>query len=171
MVVKKKQSFNLVLNQDGQAIIELILFFPLLVLLFIYFLNITASINGSINQQKITRSYFFARLKNNSLYPFSYDVREVGLPHSGMSFIGWTEKFGSSLEPYLACYQAKVPFFSTDETACTAKYPGVNTNYVRVGTVFGICGASYQMESSGEYLRGVVKEAKDVASWEACNIY
>ena len=146
MVVKKNPIHFLKQNEDGQAIIEMVLFFPLLVLLFIYFINITASINGAINQQKVTRAYFFALLKNNSLYPFSRDIKEIRAPYSGMSFIGWREKFGSANEPLLACYQAKVPFFSTDETACTAQYTGRNTNYIRVGTVFGLCGATYRID-------------------------
>jgi hypothetical protein len=167
MAVKNKNKF---LTQDGQAIIEMVLFFPLLILLFIYFLNITASINGSINQQKVTRSYFFARLKNNSLFPFSYDIRLENWPYVGMGFIGWKEKFSDGDEPFLACYQAKVPFFSTEETTCSSQYQGNNTNYIRVGTVFGVCGATYQKGSAGEYHRGILKEPKEVASWGACTI-
>ncbi len=159
-----------ILNNKGQAIIEMVIFFPLLALLFFYFLNITASINGSINQQKITRSYFFARLKNNSLYPFGHDARDGQWQYFGMSFIGWSEKFNTSFEPLLPCFIAKVPFFSSNETDCTAQYSGNRTNYIRVGTVFGMCGASYQLGKGGEYLRGVIKDSKDVASWEACTI-
>lgn len=172
MVVKNQQ--RIIFNQEGQAIIEMVLFFPLLVLLFVYFLNITASINGSINQQKITRSYFFARLKSNSMYPLAQDFRpELGgvlWDYAGMSFIGWTEKFNSSQEPFLACYKANVPFFKTEETECSAQYSGNNTNYIRVGTIFGICGATYRMGSGGEYLRGVVNEGSDVASWKSCTL-
>lgn len=167
MGVKKNR---LIKNEDGQAIIEMVIFFPLLALLFMYFLNITASINGSINQQKITRSYFFARLKSNSLYPFGHDAREADWGYFGMSFIGWSEKFNTSNEPLAPCYSAKVPFFSTDETSCTEKYSGSRTNYIRVGTVFGMCGTTYQMGSGGEYLRGVVKEPSEVSSWESCTI-
>jgi hypothetical protein len=167
MVVKKKE---IIKNEDGQAIIEMVIFFPLLTLLFFYFLNVTASINGAINQQKITRSYFFARLKNNSMYPYAHDIRPSTWSYLGMSFIGWSEKFNSSDEPLLPCYTAKVPFFSTQETSCTAQYNGNFTNYIRVGTVFGMCGATYQMGGGGQYLRGIVKDPKDVASWEACTI-
>ena len=160
-------------NQAGQAIIEMVIFFPLLALLFIYFLNITASINGAINQQKITRSYFFARLKNNSLFPLvAEDIRNGQLDWSyfGMSFIGWNEKFNSANEPLLPCYLAKIPFFSTDETSCSTQYSGNRTNYIRVGTVFGLCGTTYQRGNSGEYLRGVVNDQSDVASRDACII-
>ena len=161
---------ELVKNENGQAIIEMVIFFPLLALLFMYFLNVTASINGSINQQKITRSYFFARLKNNSLYPFAHDARGSTWSYFGMSFIGWSEKFNNANEPLAPCYSAKVPFFSTDETSCTDRYSGNKTNYIRVGTVFGICGATYQLGNGGEYLRGVVKDPSEVASWESCTI-
>lgn len=171
MVVNKKSIVKK--NEKGQAMIEMVIFFPLLALLFIYFLNVTASINGAINQQKITRSYFFARLKNNTLFPLvAEDIRngEVDWSYYGMSFIGWNEKFNNSNNPLLPCYLAKVPFFSTDETNCTAQYSGSRTNYIRVGTVFGLCGATYQRGDSGEYHRGVVSDPSDVASKEACTI-
>lgn len=158
------------MNENGQAIFEMILFFPLLILLFLYFIKVTASINGAINQQKITRGYFFARLKNNSLYPLAQDAKEASWQKFGMSFIGWNEEFNSAEEPLLPCYLAKVPLFSTDETKCSATYSGTKTNFIRVGTVFGVCGTSYQSNTSGEYQRGFVGESSDIASWNACTI-
>ena len=147
----------------------MVVFFPLLALLFFYFLNVTASINGAINQQKITRAYFFARLKNNSLYPFSHDVISSDWSYAGMSFIGWSEKFNNNDEPLMPCYLAKVPFFSTQETACSNQYSGKATNYIRVGTVFGLCGSSYQ-KLGQEYIRGIVNDPQDVISWQSCTI-
>ena len=169
MDVKFKKKF--VKNQDGQAMIEMILFLPLLILLFIYLLSISASINGAINQQKITRGYFFSRLKNNSMYPFAQDAKAASWSYFGMSFIGWREKFKDGAdEPVLPCYLAKVPFFSSDETSCN-EYQGTKTNYIRVGTVFGVCGANYHRKSNDEYQRGIDGDpGEDVASWGACTI-
>lgn len=164
---KKIEKLN---NESGQAIFEMVLFFPLLILLFLYFLKITASINGAINQQKITRGYFYARLKNNSYYPFYQDAYQGNWVKFGMSFIGWNEKFNAAQEPLLPCYQAKVPMFSTEETDCSPNYKGSATSYIRVGTVYGVCGANFETNSSGEYQRGFVSSPGDIASWAACTI-
>lgn len=165
-----KKKLDLIKNQNGQAIFEMVLFFPLLVLFFVYFIKITASINGAINQQKVTRGYFYARLKHNSYYPFYQDALEGNWVKFGMSFIGWNEKFNNSRNPLLPCYQAKVPMLSTNEIACTSNYQGTKTSYIRVGTVYGVCGANYERNSSGDYQRGFVNSASDLASWSSCTI-
>ncbi|MCY4523174.1 MAG: hypothetical protein OXB84_00400, partial [Halobacteriovoraceae bacterium] len=54
MDVEKKKIYS-----KGQALIELLVFFPFLILLIIAMLKLASAINGSINQQKAVRSYFF----------------------------------------------------------------------------------------------------------------
>ena len=56
-------------HQKGQALIELIIFLPLMFMFYSMISGFANAINGSINQQKIARSYFYYRLQNNSTIP------------------------------------------------------------------------------------------------------
>jgi hypothetical protein len=58
--------FRKKLDQRGQALIELIIFLPLIFTLYGLIGGFANAINGSINQQKITRSYFYFRAQNSS---------------------------------------------------------------------------------------------------------
>ena len=163
--MKKKLS-----SEKGQSIIEMVLFLPLMVMLFIYLINLSGSINGAINQQKVTRSYFYSRLKNNSFYPLANDAYQTDWSYYGMSFIGWREKFKEGTqEPLMSCFPAKVPFFPYPENNCDT-YQSTATAYVRVGTVYGMCGSNYRRLTNSSIHRGVYDGPGDVASWAACTI-
>lgn len=137
MVAKK------ILNEKGQAFLELIFFLPVMTLLLALLVVIGNSLNGAINQQKVTRSYFYSRLKNHSGFPRKSYTN--GAQNSwrlfGMHFIGWRERFVDGDVPVQPCYKLKLPFGS-EETKCD-EYKGDSTPFIRVGTVYGACGATY----------------------------
>lgn len=136
-------------NQKGQALIELIIFLPLMFMFYSMISGFANAINGSINQQKITRAYFYYRIQNNSTIP-----KPSGGPPKwstfGMFFIGWKDYFsgpgGSGDEgiPMAPCYRVSVPLQASANDKCEDKYTTENTQFIRVQTVYGICGATYQ---------------------------
>lgn len=135
MAAKKKT------NQSGQALIELIIFLPLIFAIYSMISGFAGAINGSINQQKFTRSYFYFRVQHNSTLPKPDEARVFqSWGKFGMYMIGWKELFRSN-EPYMPCYRISraVP---SNETNC-GPYSNENTQLIRVGTVYGMCGTTY----------------------------
>lgn len=131
-------------NNRGQALIELIVFLPLLVTLYSVISGFASSINGSINQQKVTRAYFYYRIQNNSNIPAPQSgAEENGWSQFGMFYIGWKERFEGENLPVMPCYKINIPFKNEPTDKCEDKYDVQQTTFVRVGTVYGICGATY----------------------------
>ena len=56
-------------NQTGQALIELIIFLPLMFMFYSMISGFANAINASINQQKVARAYFYYKVQNNSTIP------------------------------------------------------------------------------------------------------
>lgn len=135
-------------SQRGQAVFELIIFMPFLLMLLSVVLTIGNAINGSINQQKAARGYFYARVKNNSTIPKSNDG---GWNNYGMFFIGWKEKFSGGATdggvPVAPCYPLQLPLDKGDSSC--ENWSTNTTQFLRVQTVYGACGATYQ--HSGNY--------------------
>lgn len=156
MLNKKKKD-------DGQALFELIIFFPFFLLMITVMLQVSSSINASINQQKVTRSYFFYLLKNNSTFPDRNDLdvyADKNLTHVGFSSIHWRdeEKLGDvsqapcyGLDPFSGI----TPGLSGEECHSDLRAfstpPGIEkkTRFLRVYTAFGLCSAHYQLDPSG----------------------
>lgn len=133
------------LEEKGQALIELIVFLPLMITLYSVIGGFAGSINGSINQQKATRSYFYYRVQNNSAIP----GRKAGMEFSswsqfGMYYVGWKQKFVGDGNPVMPCYKVSIPFKGSNSEKCDEPYNSDSTLWVRVGTVYGVCGATYQ---------------------------
>jgi hypothetical protein len=132
-------------SQSGQALIELIVFLPLIITLYSVISGFANSINGSINQQKVTRSYFYYRIQNNSNIPGPrsfYPNWKV----FGMYYIGWKDKFEGSEEspdPIMPCYKVSIPFKNEPEDACGEAYTKKESTWIRVGTVYGVCGTTF----------------------------
>lgn len=144
---KKQNSINReLLSDSGQAIFELIVFMPFFIYLITVFFNIGDSINSSINQQKAVRGYHFFLLKGNSTAPdlqglqtFKNDALDGG----SMVVTGWQEKTQGNV-PMAPCFKFSSVFAGAgDETCETPTEEGEKSKYIRVFTVFGICGASY----------------------------
>jgi hypothetical protein len=130
-------------HEQGQALIELIIFLPLMFMLYAVIAGFANAINGSINQQKITRAYFYYRLQNNSTIPKpDPDQSWQNWQKFGMFFIGWKERFQNQ-SPLAPCYKISLPLQAASGDNCEEKYSNSTTQYIRVGTVYGICGATY----------------------------
>lgn len=141
---------NQMRNEKGQALIELIIFLPLIVTLYSVISGFANSINGSINQQKITRAYFYNRIQNNSTIPGPGLVRAEfpAWQFFGMFYIGWKDYFKNAGSPVMPCYKVSIPFKDSPKDKCEDSYTDTKTLWVRVGTIYGVCGATY-MHSDG----------------------
>ena len=89
-----------------------------------------------------------------------------------MSFIGWKERFGQGEFPRQPCYLAKIPYAELDEDQCK-EYSKQSTKYVRVSTVYGLCGTNYTnlIPLNGQgFLRGPVQDGGELATKSSCTI-
>ncbi|MFT6068887.1 MAG: hypothetical protein ACJAT2_003266 [Bacteriovoracaceae bacterium] len=150
MAVKKKDILD---NEEGQAIFELILFMPFLVYFVTLLFTAGNAINGSINQQKATRGYFYHILKGNSLLPVRSDLdafKGEGIRTVSAASLGWAEKRPDDLN-FGTCYKFST-LYSSSEEECDQKAPEPNTTiFVRPFTFYGVCSATYVMMGDGEY--------------------
>jgi hypothetical protein len=131
-------------NQKGQALIELIIFLPFMFIIYGLITGFANAIFGSINQQKATRAYFYYRVQNNSTIPRRPDS-SVRWTKYGTYFVGWREKLVDDV-PLHPCYKITIPLSSPDDDGCDSEYTGgdrPSTQFMRVGTVYGFCGATY----------------------------
>lgn len=133
-------------NEKGQALLELIIFLPLMFTVYAIITGFANAIFGSINQQKATRAYFYYRVQNNSTIPRRPDPG-VAWTKYGSFFIGWREKIQDE-RPLQPCYRISIPVANAADDSCDAEYTapsGSNpsTQFMRVGTVYGFCGATY----------------------------
>lgn len=140
-------------NEKGQALIELIIFLPLMFMFYSMISGFANAINGSINQQKITRSYFYYRVQGNSMIP-KPDAGNTYMNWKtfGMFYIGWKEKFTSGSDesgnPISPCYKLSIPLAAGAADNCEEKYTSPSTMFIRVQTVYGLCGATYFRQDS-----------------------
>jgi hypothetical protein len=142
---------NLLKKSSGQALIELIIFLPLIVTLYSVIAGFANSINGSINQQKIARSYFYNRIQNNSTIPNPRTLNNTYVNWSIFSvyYIGWKDYFKGEGFPVMPCYRVNIPLKDKVKDNCEDAYSEKSTLWIRVGTVYGICGASF-LHSNGK---------------------
>lgn len=145
MDAKKK-----LLDQKGQALVEFLLFLPFMLMMYSVTLSIGNAINASINQQKITRGFFFYRIQNNSTIPKPNRNLNVHANWQmfGMEITGWMQRLLGD-QPVASCYRFRVPLGDTEEDECENSYTGTSTQFIRVGTVFGICGSTYVNSNDG----------------------
>ena len=135
-------------NQQGQALIELIIFLPIMFVFYSMISGFANAINASINQQKVTRAYFYYRVQNNSTIPKPSTLNPTWTQF-GMFFIGWKDYFqgaggsGESGKPVAPCYRVSVPLASGPTDVCEAEYTTPSTMFIRVQTVYGVCGGTY----------------------------
>ena len=138
-------------NQKGQSIFEFIVFVPFLILMLQVFMNVGGSINGSINQQKAVRSYFFHKLKNSSFFPSLNDLTNLsGIENVSYSAFGWSKELVGGKQPKAPCYLLN-NFFGEPIDTCddlTEKGEG-KSQFVRVYSVFGLCTGVFTKNDSG----------------------
>lgn len=131
------------INQKGQALIELIIFLPLMFMFYAIVSSFANAINGSINQQKIARSYLYFRLQNHSYInkPDQYNTF-TNWTTFGMFFNGYMDDMIND-RPVAACYKVNIPMAPNNSDKCEMAYNTTTTQFIRVQTVYGICGATY----------------------------
>jgi hypothetical protein len=127
------------LKEKGQALIEFVIFLPFMLMMFTVVLVLGNAINGSINQQKAARGYFYYRLQNNS--SITRPNRVITGTMVGHYFIGWAD-YLESQAPVAPCYKLKMPFAATANDKCDEAYAIPTSQHIRVGTVYGACGAT-----------------------------
>ncbi|MFL5783812.1 MAG: hypothetical protein ACJ76H_04320 [Bacteriovoracaceae bacterium] len=142
-------------NEKGQALLELVIFLPLMFVVYGLVTGFANAIFGSINQQKFTRNYFYYRVQNNSTIP-RRPPSDVNWKKFGMYFVGWREKMVADENPYAPCYRVSIMVKGADNDSCEESYSGTaddrpSTQYMRVGTVYGFCGATYVTEDRNIY--------------------
>ncbi len=135
-------------NENGQAIFEFIIFLPFLLILLSITITISSSINGSINQQKITRGYFFHRVKGNSTIPSPQEMDGFSVKKVSMRFVGWAEKMDGAENdgsPYATCYKMTKLLGIGGNRECDDSLPGDGTtSIIKPRTVFGICTNTFE---------------------------
>lgn len=151
MLKKKKHILGSESGESGQALFELIVFLPLLLLILTLMVTIGNAINASINQQKVTRGYFYYNLRGNSLGLNSLDISQYegdfNMTSVGMNVIGWRRRDTSHSETdtYATCFKFN-SLFTGDVADQDCDNPVVNnatTPIVRIFTAYGICTETY----------------------------
>jgi hypothetical protein len=142
------------LNEEGQALVEFVLFLPFMLMTYSIIMNVSNAINASLNQQKVTRAYFYYRMQNNSTLP--KPRRSGAKPYEnwgtfGMQIIGWAAGIESQ-RPVAACFKFNIPLGKNKKDVCNNGYTKETTQFIRVGTVYGVCGATYS-NTGGSTLR------------------
>lgn len=148
---QNQYSNQVIEGQEGQALFELIIFLPLLLLILTLMVTISNSINASINQQKVTRGYFYYGLRGNSLGQNRTDLNEYqddfSMTNVGMSVVGWrrSDAGSSNNDIYAPCFRFN-SLFTSDTTDQDCDAPSVSsgvTPIVRIYTAYGICSETY----------------------------
>ncbi len=139
------------LSEEGQSIIEFLVFLPFMLMMYSVSLQLANAINASINQQKISRSYYYFRLANNSTMP--KPVRDGSLDPTaawsvfGMSMLGFADRLEEGGtgdgQPVAPCYKLHLPIGENDDDVCDEPYSGTSTQFIRVQTAYGLCGTTY----------------------------
>ena len=157
-------------NEKGQAIIEFLLFVPFVLMMYSLVVSIGNAINGSINQQKAVRGYLYYRVQNDSTVPKRHPTQNVheGWTRFGMYFIGWKEKFDGNT-PVATCYKFKLPTGTEASDNCDATYSGKTSQFVRLQTVYGLCGATYS-NTDGRVFRGPYASPGEVVDQASCHL-
>lgn len=145
MKITKQQ--NSILNEEGQSIVEFIAFVPFLIIFYSLFTNISGAINGAINQQKITRGYYYRLDKGNSFFPSKQHLARDKIRNFEKAeyfAVGWMQELQSN-NPLATCYKIQQFFGSNAIDTCEEadELDANRTQFVRPYTVYGVCGASY----------------------------
>jgi hypothetical protein len=162
------------IDEKGQALIEFIIFLPLMFALYGMISGFASAINGSINQQKIARSYFYFRIQNSSMLPFAAQetYERSSWKKFSIFFIGWATELEGDKNPIAPCYKVTVPLRNAPQDSCAEKYSDDTTQFIRVGTVYGVCGATYAVDGS-QYVSlvpDVSGSFEDVKNYDSCTI-
>ena len=135
-------------RERGQAVIEFLIFFPLMLVLYFILITLGNAINSGINQQKIARGYLYNTIQNDS-YGLSNNLLKIfygdGVTKAGMFAIGWAEYMDGEV-PIAPCFKLAPLTTRTensDETCLTRADAKKTSKYIRLKTAYGICTESY----------------------------
>jgi hypothetical protein len=147
---------KIIKNEKGQAIFEFVIFLPFLIFIYTAFINIAGAINGSINQQKATRGYFYRILLHDSKAPNRSTMEFLGsqgLNVIGNTSIGWRMKEGAGgTSGYGACHKFLAFFGNSSDEECDELRNGeIDSNFVKVFTFYGLCANTYMKSSNGYF--------------------
>jgi hypothetical protein len=146
-MVRLVKRYQCLQDDRGQSMIEFIVFIPILLIFYSIIMTISGAIHGSINQEKIVRSYYFALIHNDSYLPTAEILRDYlqndNVRSAGMFSLGWRiRKEGE--ESIAPCYKlASFTADTTDEQCSPGNKTENKTRYIRVKTAFGLCTTSY----------------------------
>ena len=138
------------ININGQALFEFLIFTPLFLGLMSIMISISSSINGGINQQKAVRGYYYNVLKGNSIIESSFDLAALDAPISTIGFfaLGYQEH-ANGPTPYAPCYKLHMFGPKDGETCDNAQTADGKTEFIRVLTMYGLCGATFSRGPEG----------------------
>ena len=144
---------NKILNEEGQAFFEMIVFVPFMLYLFSLIITFGNSVNGSINQNKILRGAYYHLLNHNSMAPrkdFLESLQDAGVGNVGMFVLGYQEAKQEDLA-IAACYRVNKVFGGTVDEQCSDPPPAgeEGTNQIRLYTFYGLCTASFSANGGG----------------------
>ena len=117
-------------NEDGQAIVEFLLFLPFMLMMYSVSMSISNAINASINQQKVTRSYFYYKVMNNSTLPLARrdDIDPTsGWKMFGSEIMGWAKELYQERVPVAPCFKFTLPLGEDAKDKCEDTYSGRST--------------------------------------------
>lgn len=159
-------------NQKGQSLIEFVLFLPFMLMIYSVIINVSGAINASLNQQKVTRAYFYYTLQNNSMFPGP--SREGGDPtaswsYFGMRMLGWSTQLIDN-KPVAPCFKFNISLGESDGDVCEEAYSGKSTQYIRVGTVYGACGATFEQSPAGIRMASPLTSNSPPLSTQGCEL-
>lgn len=140
------------LDNKGQAIFELIIFLPFLVIFYSIIYSVGNALNSSINQQKAVRGYFYAITKGNSYLNTFSNLKELtgrGLNKVGFASIGWRERSeNDGGDSYAPCFSFPQLMKSGVDDECDKPDRSSDTSrHIRVYTAYGVCGPHYEKDS------------------------
>lgn len=142
---------NNILDEKGQSLFELIAFLPLLLLLISVMVTTGNAINGSINQQKALRGYFYFLVRGSSVAGMSTSqlatFDEEGLSSVGQYVVGWRASDDSINDTFGTCYKYNSLFNNSEIVDRDCKDPSVRdgkTHFIRVFTAHGLCSENYE---------------------------
>lgn len=147
MAVKKKLN-----NEEGQAIFEILVFLPIFLFFYTIIFNVGSAINVSINQQKVTRRYFYFLNKGNSFLPGTLDLETWGsMSYTGLSMLGYRD-YAESDQPIAPCFEFSNFMTGDSGETCDTPLSGESkTNFIKIMTAYGICGESF-FQSNGHWI-------------------
>lgn len=143
----KKNYGQKYLNQNGQALFEMVLFLPFLMFLYTIYYTAGNSISGSINQQKAVRGYFYALVKGSSyVVPFAdlQNFKAKGLSKVGFNAVGWSDHLKGT-KSFAPCFRfsSLLKNGSTEECDGSDRDGEGTSRFIRLFTFYGVCGPYY----------------------------